>query len=251
MTDITLSVVSHGQGILVFDLLQDLAKNCTKTKLDVILTLNVSEELPASLSLLPYQVLVLRNTVPLGFGENHNRALRLAKTPIFCVINPDVRLEADIFATLIDIVMEPSCGVVAPLIVNGSGAIEDSTRKFPTPFTILCKALGGCWGPDYQIGKGPLEPDWVAGMFMVIRRDTYESVGGFDEKFFLYYEDVDLCARIRSNGLRIVMTPTVSAVHKARRSSHRSLRHAFFHIRSMARFFTSKVFVKMIWFRFR
>jgi hypothetical protein len=83
-------------------------------------------------------------------------------------------------------------------------------------------------------------------MFMVFRRDTYTLLGGFDQKFFLYYEDVDLCARMRLKGLRVVMIPGVQATHLARRSSHSSAAYSFMHIRSMIRFFTSMVFVKVM-----
>jgi hypothetical protein len=249
--DITLSVVSHGQIAMITALLQDIAANCQQTALEVILTLNVPEALPASLDQLPYPVLILRNESPLGFGENHNRAFKHAKTPYFCVINPDIRLASNIFPVLIDGLQDPSCGVIAPLIVNGAGAMEDSARKFPTPFKILCKVFGGCRGQDYPVGSAPMEPDWVGGMFMVFRRDTYTLLGGFDQKFFLYYEDVDLCARMRLRGLRVVMIPGVQATHLARRSSHSSAAYSFMHIRSMIRFFTSMVFVKVMWRRAR
>lgn len=248
-TEITLSVVSHGQIAMIAALLQDVAANCQQTALEVILTLNISEDLPASLNQLPYSLLILRNESPLGFGENHNRAFKHAKAPYFCVINPDIRLASDIFPSLMDGLQDPSCGVIAPLIVNGVGAIEDSARKFPTPFKILCKVFGGCRGQDYPVGSAPLEPDWVGGMFMVFRRDTYALLGGFDQKFFLYYEDVDLCARMRLRGLRVVMTPGVQATHLARRSSHSSAVYSFMHIRSMIRFFTSMVFFKVMWRR--
>jgi len=249
--EITLSVVSHGQIQLVAALLQDLATHCRETNLNVILTLNVPEELPASLDQLPYPLQVLQNTTPLGFGENHNRAFHHAKAPFFCVINPDIRIASDIFPLLTDSLENPAVGVVAPLIVNATGAIEDSARKFPTPLKILCKLFGGCTGQDYQIGSVPLEPDWVGGMFMLFRRDTYGGLGGFDQKFFLYYEDVDLCARIRLRGQRVVMIPGVRATHLARRSSHRSAAYSLVHIRSMFRFFVSMVFIEVMWRRAR
>lgn len=139
-----------------------------------------------------------------------------------------------------------SCGVVSPLIVDGEGSIEDSARKFPTPLKILCKVIGRCREPDYKIGTTLLKPDWVGGMFMMFRRDTYAKLGGFDQKFYLYYEDVDLCARMRLMGLQVVMNPNVRATHLARRSSHSSVVYSLMHIRSMARFFTSLVFAKVM-----
>ena len=246
MPDITLSVVSHGQMDLVTALLQDLAKNCGGTKLDVILTLNVPEEMSASLHQFSYPILILKNANPMGFGENHNRAFLHATAPFFCVINPDIRIASDIFPILMNGLKNTSFGVISPLIVDGDGSIEDSARKFPTPLKILCKVAGRCQGPDYQIGTALLRPDWVGGMFMMFRRDAYAMLGGFDQKFYLYYEDVDLCARIRLKGLHVVMNPSVRATHLARRSSHSSIAYSLMHIRSMIRFFTSMVFAKVM-----
>ena len=248
---VTISIVSHQQMDLVASLLLDLAKKCEKTKLKVILTLNVPEDISITLDQLPYPILLLKNIVPRGFGENHNRAFRRSKTNFFCVINPDIRIDSDIFPTLMEGLNDLSCGVIAPLIVDGKNSIEDSARKFPTPFKILCKATGRCRGSDYQVGINSLKPDWVGGMFMMFRRDTYAKLGGFDQKFYLYYEDVDLCARIRLMGLQVVMNPNVRATHLARRSSHSSVVYSLMHIRSMGRFFTSLVFAKVMFRRER
>lgn len=244
--EVTLSVVSHGQMSMIAALLQDIAQNCQSSTIEVILTLNIPEDLPPSVAQLPYSLRVLRNELPLGFGENHNRAFLHAKAPYFCVINPDIRIASDVFPALLRGLQDPLCGVIAPLIENGEGSLEDSARKFPTPLKILCKAVGGCRGQDYHIGSTSLEPDWVGGMFMVFRRDTYELLGGFNQKYFLYYEDVDLCARIRLQGLRVVMIPVVRATHLARRSSHRNVAYSLMHIRSMIRFFSSMVFLKVM-----
>lgn len=250
-TEITLSVVSHGQIAMIAALLQDIAANCQQTSLEVILTLNIPEDVPVLLGQLPFSLRILRNESPLGFGENHNLAFSQARAPYFCVINPDIRVASNIFPALMDGLQNTSIGVIAPLIVNGEGVVEDSARKFPTPFKILCKLFGGGRGQDYSIGSALIEPDWVGGMFMVFRRETYVLLGGFDQKFFLYYEDVDLCARIRLQGLRVVMVPSVRATHLARRSSHSSATYSFMHIRSMIRFFTSMAFLEVMWHRGR
>jgi N-acetylglucosaminyl-diphospho-decaprenol L-rhamnosyltransferase len=251
MNDLTISVVSHGQIDMISFLLIDLKKNCKNTNINVIITINIPEKIPEFLDQLPYSVLTLKNISPLGFGENHNRAFQFSKSSLFAVINPDIRIDSDIFQALIDGLENISCGVISPLIVDGDGTIENSARKFPTPLKIICKFFGGCTGLDYKIGTELLQPDWVGGMFMVFRRDTYALLGGFDQRFFLYYEDVDLCARIRLQGLRVVMNPSVRATHFARRSSHRKISYFLIHIQSMVRFFASQVFIKIMWHRER
>ena len=246
---VSLSIVSHGQAALVQSLLNDLQAHCGATSLEVLLTVNIPEDLPASLAQLPFPVTVIHNASPLGFGENHNRAFRQAQAGFFCIVNPDVRMDSDVFPVLLASLNASSVGVAAPLVVTGGGMIEDSARRFPTPLKILCKVFGRCAGGDYLIGLAPIYPDWVAGMFMLFRRDVYRQMGGFNEKFFLYYEDVDLCARIWLKGMRVALIPQARVMHEARRSSHKNATYLRVHIRSMMQFFLSATFCKVMYLR--
>ena len=237
-----MSVVSHRQAALVCALLNDLQIHGRSISLEVLLTVNVPEQLSESLTHLAFPVRVIKNPTPLGFGENHNRAFRLAKGDFFCVVNPDIRISSDIFPALLNAAKDIRVGVVAPLVLGSAGQIEDSARFFPTPLKIICKVFGRCKGGDYVIGNSVISPDWTAGMFMLFRSEVYRQTGGFDHKFFLYYEDVDLCARVWLMGLRVALIPQVSVTHEARRSSHRKLPYFLHHVRSMLRFFTSPTF---------
>ncbi len=233
---ISISIVSHGQGALVANLLSDLQKFCA-TPIEVILTLNVEEILPFTAEGYRFPVEVVRNVMVKGFGANHNAAFKLAKADYFCVLNPDIRLEQDPFPALLEQLSEPSIGVVGPLVVNPSGDTEDSARHFPTPMSILKKASLATAGPEYEIGQAPVFPDWIAGMFMVFRSEVFRSIGGFDEHYFLYYEDVDLCWRLRHGSYQVMLISSVRAVHDARRESHRNFRYLHWHLKSMLRFF--------------
>ena len=246
---LTLSIVSHGQIELVNLLLADIEKHCDAVDLEVILTINIPEPLPAPLTKRPFTIKVIQNPSALGFGSNHNQAFRQARGDFFGVLNPDVRIDSDVFALLMAGLNMPSVGVVAPLVVNELGAIEDSARRFPTPLKILCKLFGCCQGGDYVVGAEPVYVDWVGGMFMLFHRDIYQQMGGFNEKFFLYYEDVDLCARIWLRGLRVALIPQAGVTHEARRSSHHNAAYLLMHIRSMVRFFLSATFFKVLLLR--
>jgi N-acetylglucosaminyl-diphospho-decaprenol L-rhamnosyltransferase len=236
---VSISIVSHQQGALLAALLPDIAAHCA-LPLEIILTLNMPESLPFDAGAFPFPVRVVNNTTPKGFGANHNAAFGLAGAEYFCVLNPDIRVEHDPWSPLLALLADRSIGVAGPMIVHPSGGVEDSARRFPTPARILRKALFGSSGPEYAAGNELLYPDWIAGMFMVLRSETFRAVGGFDEGYFLYYEDVDLCWRLQRRQLRAAQLRTARAIHDARRSSHRNLRYLRWHGMSMLRFFAKR-----------
>lgn len=233
------------QAAMVKALLGDLDRYCNTCPLEVLLTLNLPETLPFVSGDFSFPVIVQVNRAPRGFSANHNHAFTKSSGELFCVMNPDIRLDEDVFAALDACLQGAAVGVAAPLVLDENGATEDSARFFPTPFRILCKALGGCRGCDYVVKDEVVFPDWVAGMFMLFRREVFEELGGFDERYFLYYEDVDLCARLRLHGYEAVLCPSARVSHHARRSSHRNIRYLRWHLASMLRFFLSPPFLKL------
>lgn len=248
---VTISVVSHRQIDLVVELLANVRDYCKSDALELIVTLNLPENLPFTEQEYSVPVRVIRNTFPLGFGENHNQAFKQSAGRYFCVINPDIQFNQDPFPALLACLQDLSVGVIAPVVVGPNGEIDDSARRFPGPVKILCKALGGCRGSDYQIKDEIVFPDWVAGMFMLFRREVFEKLGGFDERYFLYYEDVDLCARLRLSGYEVALCQEARVIHHAQRSSHRNLKYMKWHLTSMLRYFFSGPFLKVCWLRLK
>lgn len=234
---ISISVVSHLQGALVKALLDDMAACVAPERIEVILTVNVNESLPFAATDFRFPLQIIRNGAPKGFGANHNAAAHVAAGDYFCVMNPDIRLAADPFTVLITSMSDASVGVAGPLVVGTEGQTEDSARHFPTPLTIARKFFTRECRLDYEIGQTAIYPDWIAGMFMLWRTDVFRQLGGFDESFFLYYEDVDICARLRRAGLRVALIPSVKVTHHAQRASRRSLRYSRWHLSSMLRYF--------------
>jgi GT2 family glycosyltransferase len=231
---VSISIVSHRHGAMVQDLLRDIESHCTDV--EVLLTVNVEEALAFDSTSFTFPLRIIRNARAKGFGANHNAAFALAGGRYFCVLNPDIRLNANPFPALIATLADEKVGVAAPRITGPSGETEDSARRFPTLRVILRKALTGAQHHDYQVTDAPLHPEWVAGMFMLFRSKVFGQLAGFDERYFLYYEDVDLCLRLRRQGFEIVLEPKVQALHDARRASRNSVRHLLWHIRSLTRF---------------
>jgi hypothetical protein len=239
---VSISVVSHGQIALIANLLKDVESNCLVTSIELILTLNFNEILPFTADKFSFPIKVIRNASPMGFAANHNQAFIHATGQFFCVLNPDVGFDRDPFSPLLECLESSSIGVVAPVVLGEGGEIEDSARHFPTPFKIICKAFGKCKGSDYLIGEQTIYPDWAGGMFLLFPRAVFDKLRGFDQRYFLYYEDVDICARLRLLGYEVALCPQSSVVHHAQRSSHRSFRYFRWHLTSMMRFFFMPVF---------
>lgn len=245
--DVSLSVVSHGQIDLVCKLLGDIQQHCVadSLSLEVILTLNIPEQLPFQSDGFIFPIKIVLNAAPKGFGANQNAAFELAEGRYFCVINPDIRLIEDPFPCLINQITG-TVGVIAPLVVNPEGLVENSARRFPTPWRVLRKVFDNGRRQDYSVGYATFRPDWVGGMFMLFTQSVFRRMRGFDERYFLYYEDVDLCARMALADLIVLLCPQVKVIHEARRSSHRSLKYAKWHASSMMRFFLSTPFRRLM-----
>lgn len=243
---ITLSIVSHLQQDLVKALLDDLEKFCSDD-VNVILTLNKQETLAYSLDDYSFPIHVIKNTNPKGFGANHNYAFNFCNSLYYCVINPDIRLSSNPFLILISEINQYDAALIAPMVCSPDGYIEDSVRKFPTPISILKKMVNKNILPDYSVSKVIVNPDWVGGMFMLFKTDEFKSIGGFDEKYFLYYEDVDICMSLHGSGNSIVYSPSTSVIHAARRSSHKNIRYLKWHVKSMLRFFTKSALKYIFW----
>lgn len=232
---VTVSIVSHRQNAMVNGLLVDLADRCGEDIL-IVLTENVPDVVSLSPGRLANRLQVVRNPQPRGFGANHNAAFAHCRTSFYCVANPDIRLAVDPFPALLDSLRDERFVVAGPLVRNPAGTVEDSARRFPTIGTLIRKASGGHRGPDYPANQGCLKVDWIAGMFMLFRSGAYRAIGGFDESYFLYYEDVDICRRLLKSGKSVLYEPRAEVVHDARRASRRDPELAMHHLKSAIRF---------------
>jgi GT2 family glycosyltransferase len=123
--------------------------------------------------------------------------------------------------------------------VNNEGFVEDSIRYYPNMFLLLTKLFFKKEGrfPLIVNSKDNLiYPDWVAGMFMLFESNSFMTLQGFDESFFMYYEDVDICKRLHLHGYKLAVDPNTFIIHNAQRDSHKKINYFFWHIRSMIRY---------------
>lgn len=239
MSGIAVSVVSHHHGALVDALLRRLSEMSSPHVVKVILTQNVPEGMPqAPEAGWPFVLEVIRNVSPQGFGENHNKALNKAQEDFFCVMNPDVVLfQDDTFERLLDAASFTDVGCIYPQQVDDVGKRQHIERDIPTIFSLLMR---------YARKRTETDRDWVNAAFLLLPAGVWRELGGFDDRYFMYCEDVDFCLRLQLLGRKLVPAP-VTVGHAGQRASHRNARHFVWHVSSLLRLWTSSVFWRAWW----
>ncbi|MER3452503.1 MAG: dTDP-Rha--alpha-D-GlcNAc-pyrophosphate polyprenol alpha-3-L-rhamnosyltransferase, partial [Acidimicrobiia bacterium] len=169
-------------------------------------------------------VRILPVGVNLGFGAAANRGVAATTAPFVAVMNPDVVVEPGTTKALTErLAGEPTVAVAGPRVENPDGTWYPSARSFPSLADAAGHAFLHYIAPRNRFSRryrlldwdhaSPRRVDWVSGTFMVLRRSAFEDVGGFDESYFMYVEDVDLCWRLRRAGWEVVYEPAGRVVH--------------------------------------
>jgi len=180
-------------------------------------------------------VQLVQNTANVGFSRGVNQGLAASTAPLVLIMNPDCRLVAGAVAALRSVLdARPDCAIVGPRILNPDGSVQGSARGDPDMLTGLFgrTALLGRLVPFLPVakrnvvaeeairsGEQSVVVDWLSGACMLGRRTALEQVGGFDERFFLYWEDADLCRRLRLRGHHVRYVPSATAIHRVGQSS--------------------------------
>lgn len=230
---ITISLVSHGHDAWLPGLLQQLADTGAGTIAHVVVTHNLpgARQVEAE-KRWPFRLTQLNNGTPAGFGANHNRAFERADTELFCVLNPDVSLpEAGVWKMLAAEASRPGVGCAFPTLLNADGTVQDNARAVVTPWALFRRRI---------LKRRDHGVDWVSAAFWVVPSAAYRQLGGFDERYYMYCEDVDFCLRLQIAGFRLVQVP-VHAVHHAQRGSHHRWRHLGWHVQSLLRLWSGSV----------
>ena len=242
---ITVSIVSHGDSEKILRLLESIRAYEQTKSIQVIVIDNLGHELP-ELDSSPWSSLViLRNERSQGFARNHNQAFKTATGQYFCLLNPDVVFVEPIFENLLEHIEALQADIIAPLVVDSKNIVQDSFRDLPTPLEIVRRRLFG-----YIIDPAIIEtnefvhPDWISGIFLLMPSEAYRKLGGLNEKYRLYFEDVEFCTRAMLAGLKLLVDTNVRIQHDAHHASRKKLIYLIWHIQSAVRFFLSPVYRK-------
>ena len=239
--DVTVSVISHGHGEHVIRLMSRLEAICSSYVANVVLTINIPEA-----SLLDqintqrwsFRLAIVQNIAPAGYGANHNAAFKHCKTIYFCVLNPDIDFEVDPFPALISRFDQITAGCAYPVQFDNSGQLQDYARKVPSPAALIARYAGPAAELPLRV-----KPDWVNGAFMLFKANVFRQLNGFDERYFMYCEDVDICLRLQLAGYSLLQADA-KVTHIAHRNSRGNFRYLAWHVVSLLRLWSSSAYRK-------
>ena len=166
----------------------------------------------------------------LGYTRGNNLGLRAATGRYLLILNPDTEVVGDALTRMLAYMDGHSqTGLLGPQLVSPDGSVQSTRRRFPTLLTAFFEStwlqplaprslLNRYYALDLS-DDAISEVDWVMGAALLVRREAYEQVGGFDEGFFMYSEEVDWCRRIKAAGWQVVYFPPARVIHHAGRSS--------------------------------
>jgi GT2 family glycosyltransferase len=186
----------------------------------------------------------LANRSNRGFGAACNQAAALSRADLLLFLNPDCLLQPDTLDRAVGFLQQQDgrCGALGVQLLDEAGAVQRTCTRFPTARRLLAQALGLGVLSAGRIAA-PFMQDWdhretravdqVMGAFLLMPRAVFTEIGGFDERFFLYFEDLDLCVRLHRAGYRVVYFAGAQAVHIGQGSTRKAVgQRQFFFARS-------------------
>ena len=243
MTDVTAVIVSYNVREL---LLRCIAALRADGVTDIVVVDNASRDGSAdAVAVSEPEVTLLRLDTNIGFGAGANRGAARATGQHLLVLNPDVTVEPGSTKALVAALeRDPGLGLVGPRIETPDGEVYPSARRFPDLVDAAGHAFLHFLWPTNRFSRryrmldwdraSARDVDWVAGTHFLVRREAWDAVRGFDEAYFMYMEDVDLCWRLKAAGWRTGYEPAAGVTHEIGRSTDQTpYRMILAHHRSM------------------
>ena len=223
-------IVNYNAGPELASALQSIADEMGSRGWEAVVVDNASIDGSSDLtSVFAPHARVVRNAVNVGFGRGINQGVAASTAPFILIMNPDCRLEHGALATMrAELEGRQRCAIVGPRVLDPDGSEQGSARGDPDMLTGLFGRTGLLRNllPSSSVSRRNVVSngesatvDWVSGACMLVRRAAFDEVGGFDARYFLYWEDADLCRRLRACGHEIRYVPAATAVHRVGHSS--------------------------------
>ncbi len=234
--DLSIIIVNYNVKEFLQNLLSSIEKASQNIKCEVIVVDNASDDGSVELLKEKYpDVKKIFNPVNLGFSKANNLGMKLSTGKYILLLNPDTIVSEDTFETMINFFRANSdVGLAGCKILNPDGTLQLACRRsFPGPWTSFCKVTGlstlfpksklfARYNLTYLDENQSYEVDAISGSFMMIRKDVYEKIGGLDETFFMYGEDLDWCYRVQKAGYKVYYVHSTRIIHYKGESTKRS-----------------------------
>ena len=230
--DLSVIIVNWNTKDLLSQCIESIKTHTERTSYEIIVVDNFSSDgSPEMVEKNFPDVFLIKNKKNRGFGRANNQGLAKAQGKYILFINSDVVVEENCLDEMLDFMEKnPDVGASSCKLTFPDGTLQHSCRKFPSLKTFFLMLLGvRYFFPNMKIFRYYLMLDWdhsnikevdqIMGSFMLIRRDVLDQIGSFDERYWMYFEEVDLCLRMKKAGWKIVHYPYVSAVHFLSKSS--------------------------------
>lgn len=221
--DLSVIVVNYNTHHLLDEFFLNLNKAAEQLRVQVLMIDNASSDAsPDYLKSMSESVSVIFNDTNVGFGRANNQAVPFVEGRYVLLLNTDAFVAPDTLTkTVAWMDANPECGVLGVKLTDRESGLQPSCRYFPTPINVFLNRTGlDRFLPwvrgvdDMTWGHASVrECDWVPGCYYLIRRETVNAVGLFDPRFFMYYEEVDHCRRVKAAGWKVLFYPHTSVVH--------------------------------------
>lgn len=221
-------IVNWNAGTLLADCIRSVYRQTRTPGFEVIVVDNASSDESVALAEKEFGGLaVIRNRENIGFGAANNAGVRQATGEVIILLNPDTRVTSGALDRLYGYLKNagPSVGAVGPLLTDEDGTPQrDQGHLFPGlasaffQYSFLSHFLGL---PGIFMNRPPHMPkpvDWLCGACLACTKERYEALGGFDERYFLYAEDMDLCYRMKQKDWQVILYPAAAIIHLSKQS---------------------------------
>jgi O-antigen biosynthesis protein len=243
--DLSIIIVNYNVKEFLQNLIYSIRKAASGLDYEIIVVDNASSDGSVELMCEKFpDITLIANKENLGFSKANNMGLKIAKGKYLLLLNPDTLVQENTFTEMIKYFEEnPQTGLAGCKILNPDGTLQLACRRsFPGPWTSFCKVTGlssmfpnsrifARYNLTYLNENETYEVDAVSGSFMMIKREVYEKVGGLDEQFFMYGEDLDWCYRIQKEGYKVNYVHSTQIIHykgeSTRRSSLDEIKHFY------------------------
>ncbi|MCL6624464.1 MAG: glycosyltransferase family 2 protein, partial [Fimbriimonadales bacterium] len=232
--DLSITICSWNTREDLRHCLQSLKKERDSASFEVIVWDNASEDGSAEMVEKEFPwVRLIRSPENVGFSIGHNRATECARGSLLLILNSDTIVHPGALKKIIDYMKaHPDVAILGPKLLNPDGSLQYSCRRFPTPMAALFRntPLGKLFPRNPFLREYLMqdwahdeirEVDWVSGAAMCFQKEAWKKLKGFDEQFFMYMEDVDICYRAWQEGMRVVYFPQAVITHAIGRSTDR------------------------------